>query len=85
MTLSASVGQALCLTACYSENEAVQAAAAIHAGPGSELGQAISKLRRAIDAFEADRPLFRGECVEDIPEGLRRWLANSGQLRDAAG
>jgi hypothetical protein len=46
------------------------------AGPDSELGKAVSKLRRACAAFEAGEHhrLFRGDLIEDIPEGLRRWL-----------
>jgi serine/threonine protein kinase/predicted ATPase len=52
------------------------------AGPKSILGKAISKLRRAIEASAAGQHhrLFRGELIEDIPEGLRRWLVETGQL-----
>jgi tetratricopeptide (TPR) repeat protein len=51
--------------------------------PGGSLAVEAGGLRRAVEAFEAgehDR-LFRGELIEDIPEGLRRWLHESGQMR----
>jgi hypothetical protein len=57
-------------------------AESLHLEPKSELGQALGRLERAQQAFEAGEHgrLFRGEVVEDIPEGLRRWLAENGLL-----
>jgi predicted ATPase/serine/threonine protein kinase len=49
----------------------------VGAGPDSELGKMLARLQRAQEAFEAGRPLFRGECFEDIPEGLRNRLSES--------
>jgi hypothetical protein len=56
----------------------------VGAGSASELGRGIAKLRRAQEAFEAGEHhrLFRGELPEDLPEGLRRWLRETGQLSD---
>jgi serine/threonine protein kinase/predicted ATPase len=59
--------------------QASRLAAAARAGPDSPLGQAIARLERAVEAFDAGRPLFRGERLEDLPEGLRRWLVETGQ------
>jgi hypothetical protein len=53
--------------------------------PTSELGLDINRLRRAQEAFEAGRKLFRGELFEDLPEGLRRRLAESRELDQSAG
>jgi tetratricopeptide (TPR) repeat protein len=50
------------------------------AEPTSELGLTVSTLQRAVEAFEAGRPLFRGELVDDLTDGLRRWLIETGQL-----
>jgi predicted ATPase len=55
-------------------------AVALGLAPRSEPGQDVSRLRQAVEAFEASRPLFRGELVEDLPEGLRRHLIETGQL-----
>jgi predicted ATPase len=52
----------------------------VGAGPESELGKLIPKLRRAVEAFEAGRPLYRGECWTELPEGLQRWLTENGRL-----
>jgi predicted ATPase len=52
-------------------------AAEASAGGDSKLGKALARLQRAQEAFEAGRPLFRGECPEDIAEGLRRRLSES--------
>jgi serine/threonine protein kinase/tetratricopeptide (TPR) repeat protein len=52
----------------------------LEANRHSELGLALRRLERAQAQFEAGEPLFRGECEEDLPEGLRRWLAKAGQL-----
>ncbi|MBI2572175.1 MAG: hypothetical protein HYV63_34630 [Candidatus Schekmanbacteria bacterium] len=63
-------------------------AEAAGAGPDSALGKAIQKLQRATAAFEAGEHcgLFRGHKIEDIPEGLRRWLVDAGHLApDRAG
>jgi AAA ATPase-like protein len=54
----------------------------------SKLRQALERLRRAQAAFETDDQdrLFRGEPIEDLPLGLRRWLVESGHLqRERAG
>jgi tetratricopeptide (TPR) repeat protein len=49
--------------------------AALGTGPESLLGKAVLRLDRAVEAADAGLPLHRGECEEDIPEGLRRWLS----------
>jgi serine/threonine protein kinase/tetratricopeptide (TPR) repeat protein len=54
------------------------------AGPESLWGQAFGRLRRAQEAFERGEPLLRGERIEDLPPGLRRWLVETGRL-EAAG
>jgi predicted ATPase/serine/threonine protein kinase len=46
-------------------------------------GRATVRLRGAVEAFEASRPLFRGELREGLPTGLRRRLAESGQFDEA--
>jgi tetratricopeptide (TPR) repeat protein len=59
-----------------------QIAAAANDGAGGMLDSIVAKLRRAVDAFEAgehDR-LFRGELIEELPQGLRRRLEQDGQL-----
>ena len=40
------------------------------------LRSALDRLRRAQKALESDNNhrIFRGELIEDIPEGLQRWL-----------
>jgi tetratricopeptide (TPR) repeat protein len=43
-------------------------------GADHELRQSLTGLRRAVEAFEAGRPLVRGEVPEDLPPGLQRWL-----------
>jgi serine/threonine protein kinase/tetratricopeptide (TPR) repeat protein len=54
-------------------------------GPTTEQGQALSRLQRAQHAFDVGEQerLFRGECVADLPEGLRRWLVEEGHLAPA--
>src|SRR5262249_10298056 len=49
---------------------------------GSELRRALGQLRRAQQAFEAGEHhrLFRGELIEDLPEGLRRRLVETAEL-----
>jgi predicted ATPase len=56
--------------------------ATLEAEAGGDIGQAVSKLQRAVEAFEAGQHerLFRGEPIEDLPEGLRRWLVQTWQL-----
>ncbi len=49
-------------------------------GADSEFGVAIMRLRRAIQASEVGVPLFRGERVDDLPDGLRRKLAARGEI-----
>jgi predicted ATPase len=51
----------------------------------SEAAQAVTQLLHSVEAFEAGRPLFRGERVEDLPAGLRQWLIQSGQLAGSGG
>ncbi len=46
----------------------------------SELGQAFQKLRRSEEAFKSGGYILCGECVEDIPDGLRKWLIEAGEL-----
>jgi hypothetical protein len=48
-------------------------------GPESFVGVAIARLRQAMEAFESGAPLLNGECPDDLPEGLRRWLDGSGE------
>ena len=40
----------------------------------------VGALQRAQEAFELGLPLFRGQLAQDLPEGLRRWLAAKGLL-----
>jgi serine/threonine protein kinase/tetratricopeptide (TPR) repeat protein len=67
--------------------QAEHLAATFDVSPGSELGQDIARLRGAVEAFEArEQPrLFRGELIADLPEGLLRWLAETGQLDLSSG
>jgi serine/threonine protein kinase/predicted ATPase len=60
--------------------QAEQIAAAAQVGSQSELAKALARLRGAIEAAESGKLLFRGERIEDIPAGIRRWLTESGQL-----
>jgi serine/threonine protein kinase/predicted ATPase len=57
-------------------------ASEVGVGPDSQLHRLISTLERAVTAFEAgeQQRLFRGQCLEDIPAGVRRWLVETGQL-----
>jgi len=59
--------------------EAEQLANSLAVLPRSELGRALSRLRRAQHAFEEGKPdrLFRGELAEDLPESLRCWIEQS--------
>jgi serine/threonine protein kinase/predicted ATPase len=63
-------------------SEAEHAAAALALTPQSPLAKAIARIQRAQAAFEAGEHerLFRGELIEDIPEGLRRWLVAAGHM-----
>jgi hypothetical protein len=47
--------------------------------PESWLSAALGRLERAQAAFEAGRPLYRGELWEDLPAGLRQWLQERGE------
>ena len=49
-------------------------------GPLTDLGRALGRLERAQRDFEAKLPLFRGERLEDVPEGVVRYLQEIGQL-----
>ena len=49
-------------------------------GADSEFGAAIMRLRRAIQAAEVGVPLFRGERLDELPDGLRRKLAARGEI-----
>jgi eukaryotic-like serine/threonine-protein kinase len=62
--------------------QARASAASQGAGSLSEAGKAVARLERAQAAFEAgeQQRLFRGELIEDLPEGLRRRLLEDGQL-----
>jgi tetratricopeptide (TPR) repeat protein len=61
--------------------EEIQAKAAeLDVEAQSPLGQAIARLLRAQDEFTSGGPLFRGDRVEDLTEGLRRWLVETDQL-----
>jgi serine/threonine protein kinase/tetratricopeptide (TPR) repeat protein len=92
-------GIALCLCerahlalACGSVNsgplhEAEQVATSLAVTGEGLLGKAIDRVQRAQEAFEAGQHerLFRGELIEDLPEGLRRSLVEAGHLpRDQA-
>jgi tetratricopeptide (TPR) repeat protein len=52
-------------------DEAARLLAELGFGSEGRHGHAVARLRRAVEAFEAGRPLFRGECPEDVPEGFR--------------
>ena len=64
--------------ACLDEAEAI--ARSVGLGENSDLSKAATALARAQDAFDANRALFRGELLADFREGLRQWLAETGQL-----
>lgn len=52
---------------------------------GSEAYKAYKRLVKAEESFRnknEDR-LFRGECIEDIPENIRKWLRNNKLLHAA--
>ncbi|MBI2568090.1 MAG: tetratricopeptide repeat protein [Candidatus Schekmanbacteria bacterium] len=55
---------------------------AIGAGPESDAARVVACLRRSVEAFEAGEHerLFRGQLIEDLPEGQRRWLVAHHQL-----
>jgi predicted ATPase len=65
--------------------EAEQIALSLHLEAGSELNRAIGRVRQAQEAVEAGRSLFRGEILEDLPEGLQRWLIENRQRPGSAG
>jgi predicted ATPase len=58
-------------------NEARALARELNVGSESTLEKAVARLERAVQAFEAGRPLIHGECAEDLPERLRRRPAGS--------
>ena len=62
--------------------QACEAAGALRTAPQTEIGAAFGRLERAQATFDAARSpqLFRGERIDDLPEGLRRWLVRSEQL-----
>ncbi len=39
-----------------------------------KLARSLAMLERAIDAAAAGKPLFRGQCREDTPEAILRWI-----------
>jgi serine/threonine protein kinase/predicted ATPase len=65
--------------------EARETAERMRAGPESQSGAAIAQLERAVAEFEAGRPLFQGECVQDLPQGLRRRLVEDRGQEPRAG
>lgn len=60
--------------------EALSVAERLRAGPKSALGDMVSGLRRAQEAFEAHQPMFRGMRVEDLPQPFREALVLAGQI-----
>ncbi len=48
-------------------------------GPRSEIARAMEILEAAIQAKKQGGKLFRGQRVEDIPQGLRAWLQLSDE------
>ena len=51
---------------------------------GSQLEAAVTRLRKAQELFDESRTdkLLFGECIEDIPQGMRQWLYdNRPELR----
>jgi serine/threonine protein kinase/tetratricopeptide (TPR) repeat protein len=60
-------------------DRALQISASLDLRSESEIAKATDGLRRAQEAFEAGgtRRLFHGKLLEDVPEGLRRWLAGT--------
>jgi eukaryotic-like serine/threonine-protein kinase len=62
-------------SAADSLDEARRLMAELRTGPDSRLGRAVARLEDAVAAAEGGRPLHRGERLEDVPEGLRRALA----------
>lgn len=45
----------------------------------SELGWALLRLEKAIEAAETNQPLHRGHLPEEISDGLRDWLIGKGR------
>ncbi len=45
-----------------------------------EFEKECQKLKRAEEAFKSGTQLFHGECIEDIPDNLRNWLIEAGEL-----
>ncbi|MBI2567795.1 MAG: protein kinase [Candidatus Schekmanbacteria bacterium] len=46
----------------------------------SELAQDVRRFESAVDAFERGTALFRGDLPRFLPDGLRRWLRQRGDL-----
>jgi tetratricopeptide (TPR) repeat protein len=57
-------------------------AAEVHCGQASLLGQSVLALGHAVEAGRQGATLFRGECVDRLPDGLRRWLTETGQINE---
>jgi tetratricopeptide (TPR) repeat protein/tRNA A-37 threonylcarbamoyl transferase component Bud32 len=53
---------------------ATAAAAALHAGPESNLGKQICRLEHAVADAAAGRPLRLGHRDEDLPAGVLAWM-----------
>ena len=66
-------------TAREALDEARARAASLGVASAPTVEQAVARLERAQQAFEAGLPLFRGQLVEDLPDGLRRHLRAEGQ------
>jgi hypothetical protein len=68
-------------------DEAERITAALGLTPRSELARALGRVQRAQALFEAGRTdrLLRGECLEDLPAGLRRWLAETAHAEGMPG
>lgn len=54
--------------------EAEALVAGAHLGNQASIGKAIAKLTRAVNARTAGTPLYRGECREDFPVALMKWI-----------
>ena len=79
---------ALALGAGQSLRQALELVQGLNAPPAGELARFAACLQRAQAAFTAGEHhrLFRGELIEELPEGLRRWLVENGHLdRERAG
>jgi serine/threonine protein kinase/predicted ATPase len=70
------------LSAAQELEQAEKLSGKLQLGHDSELGRNMAILARAQAAFEAGEAggLFRGDRIDEIPEGLRRWLKQRGDL-----